>query len=54
MIGPYKDGGILLSGHTDVVPTEGQNWNSNPFKLINKNKRFYGRGTCDMKSFIAN
>ena len=53
MIGPYKDGGILLSGHTDVVPTEGQNWNSNPFKLINKNKRFYGRGTCDMKSFIA-
>ena len=52
-IGPNQDGGILLSGHTDVVPTEGQSWNSNPFKLINKKKRFYGRGTCDMKSFIA-
>ncbi len=52
-IGPNKDGGILLSGHTDVVPTEGQSWNSDPFKLINKKNRFYGRGTCDMKSFIA-
>ena len=52
-IGPNQDGGILLSGHTDVVPTEGQSWNSNPFKLISKKNRFYGRGTCDMKSFIA-
>ena len=52
-IGPNEDGGILLSGHTDVVPTEGQNWNSDPFKLISKKNRFYGRGTCDMKSFIA-
>jgi len=52
-IGPNQDGGILFSGHTDVVPTEGQSWNSNPFKLIKKKNRFYGRGTCDMKSFIA-
>ena len=52
-IGPNQDGGILLSGHTDVVPTEGQTWNSNPFKLIKKKNRFYGRGTCDMKSFVA-
>ena len=52
-IGPNQDGGILLSGHTDVVPTEGQSWNSDPFQLINKRNRFYGRGTCDMKSFIA-
>jgi len=52
-IGPNQDGGILLSGHTDVVPTEGQSWNSDPFQLINKGNRFYGRGTCDMKSFIA-
>ncbi len=52
-IGPNKEGGILLSGHTDVVPTEGQNWNSDPFKLIKKKNKFYGRGTCDMKSFIA-
>lgn len=52
-IGPNQKGGILYSGHTDVVPTEGQNWNTDPFKLIKKKKRYYGRGTCDMKGFIA-
>tara|TARA_B100000035_G_scaffold313897_1_gene328681 strand:+ start:1 stop:978 length:978 start_codon:yes stop_codon:yes gene_type:complete len=53
MIGPNKDGGIIFSGHTDVVPVEGQNWVSEPFKLLKKNDKYYGRGTCDMKGFIA-
>ena len=53
MIGPNKDGGIIFSGHTDVVPVEGQNWLSEPFKLLKKKDKFYGRGTCDMKGFIA-
>ena len=53
MIGPNKDGGIIFSGHTDVVPVEGQNWLSEPFKLLKKNDKYYGRGTCDMKGFIA-
>ena len=43
----------MLSGHTDVVPVDGQDWNSNPFTLVEKNGRLYGRGTCDMKSFVA-
>ena len=49
-IGPNINGGILLSGHTDVVPVDGQNWATDPFKLIIKNKKFFGRGTCDMKA----
>ena len=52
-IGPRNDGGIILSGHTDVVPTTGQKWITNPFKLTKKNNRLYGRGSCDMKGFIA-
>lgn len=52
-IGPQKDGGIVLSGHTDVVPVEGQPWSSDPFKLLAANDRLYGRGTSDMKGFIA-
>ena len=44
---------IILSGHTDVVPVDGQNWTTDPFKLVIKNKKFFGRGTCDMKGFIA-
>lgn len=52
-IGPEAKGGIVLSGHTDVVPVEGQAWDSPPFTLTEKNKRFYGRGTCDMKSYLA-
>ena len=51
-IGPDVDGGIILSGHTDVVPTEGQNWMTNPFELVKKNK-FFGRGSCDMKGFYS-
>ena len=52
-IGPEVDGGIILSGHTDVVPTEGQNWITNPFKLVKKKNKLFGRGSCDMKGFIA-
>jgi len=52
-IGPDVDGGVVLSGHTDVVPVEGQDWTSDPFELRIADKRIYGRGTCDMKGFIA-
>lgn len=46
-------GGIVLSGHTDVVPVDGQQWDSDPFVLTEKNGLLYGRGSCDMKGFIA-
>lgn len=52
-IGPNIDGGVLLSGHTDVVPVEGQAWSSDPFRLRRANGRLYGRGACDMKGFDA-
>ncbi len=52
-IGPAVDGGIVLSGHTDVVPVTGQDWHSDPFDMIEKDGKLYGRGTCDMKGFIA-
>lgn len=52
-IGPDTDGGIVLSGHTDVVPATDQEWASDPFELREENGRLYGRGTCDMKGFIA-
>ena len=52
-LGPKGDGGIILSGHTDVVPVEGQNWSSDPFKMRNEGGKLYGRGSCDMKGFIA-
>jgi len=53
-IGPSVDGGIILSGHTDVVPVKGQNWHSDPFKLTDKNDgKLYARGACDMKGFVA-
>ena len=52
-IGPEGQPGIGLSGHTDVVPVAGQNWSSNPFKLTRKGSRLYGRGSCDMKGFVA-
>ena len=45
--------GIVLSGHTDVVPVDGQDWSTDPFKAEVKNDRLYGRGSCDMKGFIA-
>lgn len=51
--GPEGDGGIVLSGHTDVVPVEDQDWSTDPFQLIERDDRLFGRGTCDMKGFIA-
>jgi acetylornithine deacetylase len=52
-IGPMVDGGIVLSGHTDVVPVEGQAWTGDPFRLRREGGRLYGRGTSDMKGFDA-
>lgn len=52
-IGPDTDGGLLMSGHTDVVPIDGQDWHTDPFALTDKDGRLFGRGTSDMKSFIA-
>ena len=52
-IGPDEPGGVVLSGHTDVVPVAGQPWESDPFEVVEKDGRLYGRGTADMKSFIA-
>lgn len=49
----HTDGGLVLSGHTDVVPVDGQAWSSDPFKAEIRDGRVYGRGTCDMKAFIA-
>jgi len=51
--GPEGDGGIVLSGHTDVVPVADQPWTFDPFALSERDGRLYGRGTCDMKGFIA-
>ncbi len=52
-IGPAVDGGVILSGHSDVVPVEGQNWVSDPFTTDIRGDRLYGRGACDMKGFLA-
>lgn len=52
-IGPDVDGGIILSGHTDVVPVEGQDWSADPFLMREHDGKLHGRGTCDMKGFIA-
>ncbi|MFA6967700.1 acetylornithine deacetylase [Bosea sp. (in: a-proteobacteria)] len=52
-IGPKVDGGVVLSGHTDVVPVAGQDWTSDPWTLTERDGKLYGRGTCDMKGFDA-
>lgn len=52
-LGPERDGGYVLSGHSDVVPVDGQDWSSNPFAAEIREDRLYGRGTADMKGFIA-
>jgi acetylornithine deacetylase len=52
-MGPAEKSGIMLSGHTDVVPVDGQDWNSEPFTVTEKEECLFGRGTSDMKSFIA-
>jgi acetylornithine deacetylase len=52
-LGPQCDGGIVLSGHSDVVPVTDQDWSSDPFEMIERDGLLFGRGTCDMKGFIA-
>lgn len=52
-IGPEAPGGLVLSGHLDVVPVEGQNWTHPPFELTRTQGRLYGRGSCDMLGFVA-
>lgn len=52
-VGPAVAGGVVLSGHTDVVPVDGQAWSSDPFTLTERDGRLFGRGTCDMKGFLA-
>ena len=51
--GPDGDGGFVLSGHTDVVPVDGQDWSSNPFKPEVRGSKLFGRGACDMKGFVG-
>lgn len=52
-LGPADRPGIILSGHTDVVPVDGQDWSSDPFVAVEREGRLYGRGTADMKGFVA-
>jgi acetylornithine deacetylase len=52
-VGPMVEGGVVLSGHTDVVPIDDQDWYSDPFAMIEKDGKLFGRGTCDMKCFLA-
>ncbi|MGE5722971.1 MAG: acetylornithine deacetylase [Sphingomonadales bacterium] len=52
-LGPPVEGGVVLSGHTDVVPVDGQPWSSDPFTVTRRDGRLYGRGTSDMKTFLA-
>ena len=52
-VGPLQEGAIVLSGHTDVVPIDGQPWDTDPFEVVEKDAKYYGRGTCDMKGFDA-
>ncbi len=51
--GPMLPGGVVLSGHSDVVPVEGQSWTGDPWVVRERDGRLYGRGTCDMKGFVA-
>ena len=53
VLGPEVDGGVVLSGHSDVVPVDGQDWSSDPFTVTERDGKLFGRGTCDMKGFIA-
>jgi acetylornithine deacetylase len=52
-IGPSDRGGVVLSGHTDVVPVAGQTWTVDPFQLTERDGKLYGRGSADMKGYIA-
>jgi len=52
-VGPQQGGAVVLSGHTDVVPIDGQPWDSDPFTVTERDGKYFGRGTCDMKGFDA-
>jgi len=52
-VGPWEEGAVVLSGHTDVVPVDGQPWDTDPFEVVEKDGKYYGRGTCDMKGYDA-
>ena len=52
-VGPWEAGGVVLSGHSDVVPVDGQDWTSDPWVVTERDGRLYGRGTCDMKGYVA-
>ncbi|NOD34767.1 MULTISPECIES: acetylornithine deacetylase [unclassified Ruegeria] len=52
-VGPFEEDAVVLSGHTDVVPVDGQPWDTAPFTVIEKDGKYFGRGTCDMKGFDA-
>lgn len=52
-VGPWEEGAVVLSGHTDVVPVDGQPWESDPFTVVERDGKYFGRGTCDMKGFDA-
>ncbi len=52
-VGPWEEGALVLSGHTDVVPVDGQPWDTDPFVVVEKGGKYFGRGTCDMKGFDA-
>lgn len=52
-VGPQVAGGVVLSGHTDVVPVDGQDWTTDPWTVVEKDGKLFGRGTCDMKGFDA-
>ena len=51
--GPWQAGAVVLSGHSDVVPIDGQHWTTDPWTVTERDGRLYGRGTCDMKGFVA-
>lgn len=52
-VGPMAEGAVVLSGHTDVVPVDGQPWETDPFTVVERDGKYFGRGTCDMKGFDA-
>jgi acetylornithine deacetylase len=52
-VGPWVEGAVVLSGHSDVVPVDGQDWASDPWTVTERDGRLYGRGTCDMKGYVA-
>lgn len=52
-VGPWTEGAVVLSGHSDVVPVDGQTWTTDPWTVTERDGRLYGRGTCDMKGFVA-